>query len=52
MFSFIIITLIIYYILLFNNCLVNCNFEFIIEIKGIIAILKIISLMEPKLYEI
>ena len=37
--------LIIYYILIFNNCFVNCNFEFIMETKGIIAILKIINLM-------
>ena len=44
MFSFILITLIIYYILIFNDCFVNCNFKFIIEIKRIIAILKVISL--------
>ena len=49
---FILITLIIYYILIFNNCFVNCNFEFIIKIKGIIGILKIISLIGHKVYEI
>ena len=51
MFS-ILITLVIYYILIFNNCFVNCNFEFIIKIKGIIGILKIISLIRYKVYEI
>ena len=49
---FILITLIIYYILIFDNCFVNCNFEFIIQIKGTIVILKIISLMRHKVYEI
>ena len=52
MFSFILITLIIYFVLIFNNCFGNCNFEFIIEIKDIIVILKIISLMKHKVYEI
>ena len=50
-FSFILITLIIYYILIFNNNFVNFNFELIIEIKDIIAILKIINIMKHKLYE-
>ena len=52
MLYFILINLTIYYFLIFNNCLVNFNFEFIIEIKSIIAILKIISLMGHKVYEI
>ena len=37
---------------MFNKCFVNCNFKFITEIKGIISILKIISLMEHKIYKI
>ena len=52
MFSFVLITLIIYYILIFNNCFVNCNFEFINEIQVTIIILKIISLMRYIVYEI
>ena len=52
MFSFILVTLIIFYILIFNDCFVNCNFKFIIKIKRIIVILKIICLMEHKVYEI
>ena len=42
----------IYYILIFNNCFVNCNFKFIIDIKDIIDILKITNLMTHKIYEI
>ena len=52
MFSFILITLIIYYILILKICFVNCNFEFIIEIECIIVILKILSLTRHKIYEI
>ena len=33
------------YILIFNNCFINCNFEFLIEIKGCIVILKIFRLI-------
>lgn len=48
----ILIILIICYILIFISCFISCNFEFIIEIKNIIAILKIISLLKHKVYDI
>ena len=38
--------------LIFNNCFINFNFKFLIEIKGSIAILKIFRLIEHKIYEI
>ena len=38
--------------LIFNNCFINFNFKFLIEIKGSIAILKIFRLIEHKVYAI
>ena len=40
------------YILIFNNCFINRNFEFLIGINGSIAVLKIFRLIEHKVYEI
>ena len=49
---FFVIILVKNYILIFNNCFINFNFEFLIEIKDNIVILKIFRLIEHKVYEI
>ena len=49
---FILITLVIYYIIIFSKCFVNCNFEFMIEIKGRYCHFKKNNLIKHKIYEI